>query len=587
MEEKKEIVQPVTPKVSFRSEDWMAVWFGLLLLAIGLLIFLPRPPADLDANIAKHTAIMKAEQERAPFRTVAYWDAESALERLRARDVEPGKTIDRYLRTTARWEGNPIEAFYRSKAEAEKKAEAVKPKREAAQAKKKEAKGRAKEAEAMAAAAGFADPDLNEAAREAIHEWRDIKVPSLPRAHNYIPGYIILGIGMMLFWGIGNKIMGKSMGQYMLAFPVIFLLTIVAFMLGNQETIRGLGLSYVLWAILIGMAIANTIGTPKWLMPAVQTEFYIKTGLVLLGAAILISKIALIGIPGLFVTWVVTPIVLVVTYWFGQKIIKIPSKELNITVSSDMSVSGVSAAIATAAACRAKKEELTVAVGISMVFTAIMIFAMPAFIHLIGMPKWWDGLGMVVAGSWIGGVIDNTGSVVAAGELIGPVAMYTAATIKMIQNITIGAIAFGVAAYWALKIERERTGVAGKVDLSFGAAMREIWSRFPRFILGFVAASAVFSILYAAKGMEWGDAMLEQGVMAGWADDLRGWFFGMAFISIGLATNFRELGKYFKGGKPLILYVCGQSLNIILTVTMAIVMFILLFRPLTERIVGM
>jgi hypothetical protein len=303
----KEIQEASKPKVSFRSEDYMAVWFGLLLLAIGILIFFPNPPANLNANIEKHTAIMKAEQERAPFRTIAHLEADRALDKLRARDVEPGKTIGTYLRTTARWKDNPIDAFYLSEAEAERRAEAIKPKREAAIAKRDAAKKRAKEAEDIAAAAGFADPALNEAARAAIHEWSAITAPSLPKAYNYIPGYIILGIGMMLFWGIGNKIMGNSMGQYMRAFPVVFLLTIVAFTIGNQETMRGLGISYVLWAIFIGLAISNTIGTPRWLLPAVQTEFYIKTGLVLLGAAILISKIALIGIPGIFVTWVVTP----------------------------------------------------------------------------------------------------------------------------------------------------------------------------------------------------------------------------------------------------------------------------------------
>ena len=78
--------------------------------------------------------------------------------------------------------------------------------------------------------------------------------------------------------------------------------------------------------------------------------------------------------------WVVTPTVWLLTYWFGQKIVKIPSKRLNATICSDMSVCGVSAAIATAAACRAKKEELTLAVGLSLVFTSIMMIVMPAVI---------------------------------------------------------------------------------------------------------------------------------------------------------------------------------------------------------------
>jgi uncharacterized membrane protein YadS len=92
------------------------------------------------------------------------------------------------------------------------------------------------------------------------------------------------------------------------------------------------------------------------------------------------------------VAWICTPITLVLTYWFGQRIVKMPSKTLNITISADMSVCGVSAAIATAAACKAKKEELTLAIGLSMVFTAIcMVASRPS-------PNWWACL-KILAGA--------------------------------------------------------------------------------------------------------------------------------------------------------------------------------------------
>ena len=582
-------------KLMFKTEDWWAVWLGLILLVVGVLIFFPNPPADLGAKIAENQAIMQVEEERAPFRTMAYLNAERALSGLRARDEEPGKTIGAYLGTTARWKDSPVEAFYRSDEEAARRAEAAQPRWETAQANLEAAKAKAEEAEALAAAAGFQDRQLNEQAQAAIAGWQKEraaessarKAATTEKGYNYIPGWLVLGLGMMIFWGLGARVMGQSFGKLLVAFPAIFIMTIIAFIIGNHETIRALGFSYVLWAIFLGLIIANTVGTPRWLKPALMTEFYIKTGLVLLGASILVGKIALIGIPGIFVAWVVTPIVLIATFWFGQTVLKVPSKELNITVSADMSVSGVSAAIAAAAACRAKREELTLAVGISMVFTSIMIFAMPAMIHALGMPGWKEGAGEVVAGAWIGGTVDNTGAVVAAGELVGPVAMYTAATIKMIQNITIGVMAFCIAAYWALKVERERTGVAGKVDLSFKTAMAEIWRRFPKFILGFVAASVVFSVIFGVKGAPWGEAMVEQGVLAGWANGLREWFFGLAFISIGLSTNFRELWVYLKGGKPVILYVLGQSFNILLTVAMAYIMFMWLFYPLTQRVLAM
>jgi uncharacterized membrane protein YadS len=265
---------------------------------------------------------------------------------------------------------------------------------------------------------------------------------------------------------------------------------------------------------------------------------------------------------------VVTPIVLIATYVFGQKILKMQSRTLNITISADMSVCGVSAAIATAAACRAKKEELTLAVGLSLVFTSVMMVVMPTFIRAVGMPE-------VLGGAWMGGTIDATGAVAAAGEFLGDRALHVAATIKMIQNVLIGVVAFGVAVYWSLRVEREAGRQVG---------IAEIWRRFPKFVLGFLGMSIAFSLIYASMGSDVGYTMIDNGIIAGLTKNLRGWFFCLAFASIALATDFRALRHYFRGGKPLILYVCGQTLNLGLTLLMAYVMFYLVFTQITANV---
>jgi len=370
--------------------------------------------------------------------------------------------------------------------------------------------------------------------------------------------------------------MGKSFGKFVLGFSFVFLIAVLAQLFAAQANIKAAGFGYAAWAILFGLLISNTIGTPNWVKHAVQTEYFIKTGLVLLGAEILFGKIMTIGRPGIFIAWVVTPIVLITTYLFGQKILKIPSKTLNITISSDMSVCGVSAAIATAAACRAKKEELTLAVGLSLVFTSIMMVAMPAFIRTVFptfLPEDWQW--QILGGAWMGGTIDATGAVAAAGEFLGEKALYVAATIKMIQNVLIGVIAFAVATYWCLKVDRK----AGQ-----NVGLMEIWYRFPKFVLGFIGVSIVFSLIYDKMGPDVGYTLIDNGVIGGLTKSLRGWFFCLAFVSIGLATNFRELKQHFKGGKPLILYVCGQSFNLCLTLLMAYIMFFLVFKEITEKI---
>ncbi|MFP4084218.1 MAG: YeiH family protein [Desulfonatronovibrio sp.] len=566
-----------------KTEDWWAIWLaGLLFVIFTISCFVWKPPVE---ELPQYRTVMDQELEQAGFKTIAYIEAEKELESIRARNHGLTKWIRDITERPKRWSTNPVHSLYLSEeAAAAKRAEAAGD-LETAQQELEQTREQAEEAENAARSAQFQDDDLNEEARSAITEWRQAssafsKAESAANveAYNLIPSLIILGIVIMLLFAIGGNFIGFNLKEYFIGFPVIYVLTILAYMLGNQANFKSIGISYVLFAIFLGLIIANTTGVTRSIKTAGQTEFFIKTGLVLLGAAILFGQIALIGIPGLFVTWVVTPIVLITTYWFGQNVIKMPSKELNITVSSDMCVSGVSAAIATASACRAKKEELTLSIGMSMIFVAIMIFLLPAIAKITGMHPVW-------AGAWLGGTVDNTGSVVAAGELIGYEAMVVAATIKMIQNIMIGVIAFGVAAYWCLKVEPERACKPGEtpMKLSFGGALYEVWYRFPKFILGFIGASIIFSIMQAGISPDWGNAMVNEGILS-LANRYRGWFFGLAFVSIGLSISYQELKEPLRGGKPLILYVFGQGFNLLLTLFVAWLMFMVIFRDITEKL---
>ena len=384
---------------------------------------------------------------------------------------------------------------------------------------------------------------------------------------NFLYSTVLFFFFLGILFGAGALLMKQQAGAFIKGFFFIFALSVLAYLLANQTEFRSMGLGYALWAILLGLMISNIFGIPDFIRPALQPELYIKTGLVLLGAEVLFGKILAIGLPGIFVAWIVTPIVLISTFWFGQKVLKIGSKTLNITISADMSVCGVSAAIATAAACKASKEELTTAVGLSMIFTSIMMVALPAFINAVGMPE-------VLGGAWIGGTIDATGAVVAAGAFLGDTALNVAATIKMIQNILIGVLAFGVAFYWTTKVDAS----AGQ---TVGAS--EIWIRFPKFVLGFLGASILFSLLYEAFNPSTAIVLIENGVLD-FTSDMRGWLFCLAFASIGLSANFRELKSQFQGGKPLILYVCGQTLNLSLTLLMAWFMFYKVFPEITNSL---
>jgi len=561
----------------WKKEDYWAIWLGCVMLIVGMLTYFNNPPANMNEIIDKANKTMAEEAKKAPFKTIEWYKSSDKKKKLKATSSPIGKKIKAFTSKPQKWTSNPFQAFFMGKEAADAKKKKGEKKYKAARLKEERALASARFVQEAAAVASYEDAELNAKAKASIDTWRNAhskaskaKKKTKAKPYNQVFSLIGLMIVLGLFFGVGMQVMGSDITKFLIGFIFVFFIALLSYVGASQATMKSIGIGYPAWGILFGMIISNTIGTPKWVKPAVQTEFYIKTGLVLLGAEILFGKILLIGVPGIFVAWIVTPIVLVSTYIFGQKIVKIPSKTLNMTVSADMSVCGVSAAIATAAACRAKKEELTLAVGLSLVFTSVMMIVMPAFIKAVGMPH-------ILGGAWMGGTIDATGAVAAAGAFLSDKALYVAATIKMIQNVLIGVIAFCVAVYWCARVEVECTP-GQKVKAI------EIWHRFPKFVLGFIAASIIFSLIYQAMGSDVAYALVDHGAIRGMSKIFRGWFFCLAFVSIGLATNFRELAEYFKGGKPLILYICGQSFNLALTLLMAYIMFYKVFYHITEKI---
>ena len=554
------------------SEDYWAIWIGAFFLLSGLVLYLLMGHRSIGDEIKDNSHSMTMIARDIPFKTIEWYEKKELSQSLTGANTPVGKTIRKALSKPKSWKSNPLSSFVSN---TESKSDVDISVQDSLDNALNAARLNAINAEQNARASQFENKNLNAKAEAAALKWyqasegqKAYEKKTSGSQYNVFGSLLILGLVLAVIFGIGAFFMGEKYLKFIGAFIGVFFLATVSYMLAAQSDMKNLGISYAVWAILIGLIISNTVGTPAWMKPAVQTEYFIKTGLVLLGAEILLGKIMAIGLPGIFVSWVVTPIVLVTTFWFGQKILKIGSKTLNITVSADMSVCGVSAAIATAAACNAKKEELTLAVGLSMIFTSIMMIVMPAFINAVGMPE-------ILGGAWIGGTIDATGAVVAAGAFLGDKALNVAATIKMIQNVLIGIIAFGVAFYWATKVEKTGTSKVGA---------GEIWKRFPKFIIGFLGASAVFSIIYALLSNDYSYAFIDHGIIRGFTKDVRGWLFCLAFVSIGLSVNFKELKHQFSGGKPLILYVCGQCLNLLLTLIMAYVMFYLVFPEITEKI---
>ncbi|MCF0174131.1 MAG: putative sulfate exporter family transporter [Bacteroidales bacterium] len=344
----------------------------------------------------------------------------------------------------------------------------------------------------------------------------------------------------------GAGLLGEKVKKFVPAFIALFAVAVIVRLISAEFTLNRY-LEWAFWALLVGLFISNVIGVPDWMKPAIKTEFYVKTGLVIMGFSVLFSNIAKFGLYGLAIAWVVTPIVIIFMYWLGTKVFKMDNKPLVITLSAATSVCGTSAAIATGAASGAKKEDLSMAVSISIIFTILMMVFEPMIIKACGMSQ-------IMGGSLIGGTVDSTGAVVVAGTALGETAQQAAVLVKSIQNILIGFIAFFVAFFFATRVNKTGDSKVGPI---------EIWNRFPKFIIGFFVASLVASFIFVPlAGSD------KVGAINKVLDQYKNWAFVLAFTSIGLDTNFKSILSRMQGGKVLWLYVLGQTFNIVLTFAM-------------------
>lgn len=366
---------------------------------------------------------------------------------------------------------------------------------------------------------------------------------ALPSGIATIWDTLILLVLLAILSIIGLIFMKKDIKRFILPFIVIFALAWIAIFIGKQSVINAWGLEYVIWALIFGLLISNTVGLPEWLKPAVLTEYFIKIGLVVMGATILFSVILKAGAVGMIQALLVVAAVWFFTYWLGRRFGM--AERFASTMASGVSICGVSASIAAGGAVKGDPKETSYIIAWLLVGAVIMIVVMPPIAKAVGMPT-------NMAGAWLGGTIDNTGAVVAAGEVMkSKASLDTAALVKMAQNILIGFAAFFLAIWATLKLEKK--------SASERPSFMEIWYRFPKFIVGFLVASLVAS-LYIEPVM----GSKATATITGLMTTYRTWFFALCFVCIGLETNFKELLSV-GGGKPAAVYWIGQSFNVVWT----------------------
>lgn len=304
-------------------------------------------------------------------------------------------------------------------------------------------------------------------------------------------------------------------------------------------------LEYPLWAVALGLAANLGLTLGGWrerLSGVIGTEFFLKTGLVLMGATINFADLVRVGAKGLVQAVIVVTAVFFFTWhlaaWFGL------DAKLRAVMAASVAICGVSAAIAAAGAVVAKKEHLAYVAALVILFALPLMLLQPYWANQMGLPT-------DVAGAWIGGNIDTTAAVVGAGAIHSEAAMRVASVVKLSQNALIGIAAFSLACYWVVTVER-------KPDRK--PRPREIWTRFPKFVLGFMAASLIATLGWVSP------EQVSQAIVP-----LRNWCLTAAFVCIGLELSFSEFRSV--GWRPVVVYALATVVNTLLALGAAYVIF--------------
>jgi len=302
-----------------------------------------------------------------------------------------------------------------------------------------------------------------------------------------------------------------------------------------EQTINGYGkahhlalpnIEYVLWAIVIGLIIANTIGVPKLFQAGIQTyEFFLKLGIVLLGVRFLLGDVLKLGGISLIAVVLELTISIILMTWLGNTFKLTPKLTSLLAIGS--SICGVSAIIAAKGAINAKDEDASFAIAAILALGAIGLFAFPLIGHALGMSDHAYGL-------WAGLAIDNTAEATAAGNLWSEEAGKIAVLAKTARNATIGFVVLGYAIYWATKSEA-RT-IENKATF--------LWNKFPKFVLGFIVVSLAATLGAFSKEQAADIANLSR------------WAFLLTFAGVGLSTDFREMRK--QGLYPFLVGAAGE-----------------------------
>jgi uncharacterized integral membrane protein (TIGR00698 family) len=377
-------------------------------------------------------------------------------------------------------------------------------------------------------------------------------------------------VAQCLLWALAFTIALATLGykarEFLPSFVLLYILSVVIFALGQWDQANYYNLEPPLVALVIGLFISNVAPLPRWLDAGFRVEFYIKTGIVLLGATLPFTLIVWAGPVAILQASVVSIATFLVIFWASRRLGL--DNQLAATLGAGGAVCGVSAAIAIAGAVGAKKEYAPIAITVVILWAIVMIFALPLASHALHLPTG-------VAGAWIGTSEFADAAGFAAAQTYagyagsdgiagtGDQAVWAFTLMKVVgRDVWIGIWAFVMAIVSTTRWEVTASG--RRPDAS------QIWWRFPKFVIGFILASLIITWVTSGAGIADFNKVTNPALVAP-IKDLRTWTFIFCFLSIGLTTRFRELAH--AGSKPFIAFSAGVVVNVALGFVLSAVVF--------------
>ena len=356
-----------------------------------------------------------------------------------------------------------------------------------------------------------------------------------------------------------QRILGFKQSEYIPSFIFLYALSIITFVIGSYEPLKHYSFEAPLVALLLGLFISNVFRLPKWMDSGFRVEYYIKTGIVLLGATLPFTLIIWAG-PVAFIQATIISVTTCLTIYLAATKIFGLDKRSGAVLGAGGAICGVSASIAIGGAVKAKKEHVSVSIALVTIWAIIMIFFIPLVSRLLHLHP-------APVGAWVGSSEFADAAGYAAAEAYGSMvgdkepAIRTFTLMKVIgRDIWLGIWSFMFALIACLKWEKEESGTKPNAS--------EIWWRFPKFVLGFFIASVIITVIATGYSLQEYEKTVKPELIKP-IKSLRSWTFIFCFLSIGLTTRFRELAA--AGKKPFWAFTIGVVINVILGFVLSVI----------------